>query len=138
VREHAEERRLVGLRINWIKRWNVERGLTDQELADVKTILARGWPVCGGFRWPKKASWTNGVLDMAPPEGVFDGHSVVLEGHRADPDQPGGGVFLVRNSGKGDRHSAMSFAYAQAYMNDAVYFDVRPPKGTVEKDRIAR
>jgi len=124
--KRAEERREARLRVHWIKRWNVERGLTDEELAEIKSVLARGWPVCGGFRWPKKERWTDTVLDMAPPAGVRDGHSVLLVGYRDDPRQPGGGVFRIHNSGKGLRDACMSYEYAQAYMNDAVWIDPRP------------
>lgn len=124
--ERADERRKARLRVHWIKRWNVERGLTDEELAEIRSVLARGWPVCGGFRWPKKERWTETVLEMAPPAGVRDGHSVLLVGYRDDPLRPGGGVFRIHNSGKGLRDACMSYEYAQAYMNDAVWIDPRP------------
>ena len=49
----AKERLGRGLRLHWIKEWNVQTGLTDAELLAVKRSLSEGWPVCGGFRWPK-------------------------------------------------------------------------------------
>ena len=121
--EHARQMREVGLRLHWIKPWDPNKGLTEAQLAEVKQTLRRRRPVCGGFLWPKLAIWYNGVLDMAPREGVRDGHSVLLVGFRDDPAQPGGGVFLVRNSGKGLRDGAMTYEYVRSYMNDAVWID---------------
>lgn len=129
----ADGRRKAGLRLHWIKPWDVNTGLTDAHLAEIKRVLAKGWPVCGGFRWPKKQHWTNGLLDMAPPEGVRDGHSVLLVGYRDDPAQPGGGLFLIRNSSNGPRDGAMSYEYVQAYMNDAAWIDA-DTAGTAAED----
>ena len=53
----------------------------------IKQTLATGWPVCGGFRWPKQDQWKNEVLQMSPAE-VFDGHSVLLVGYRMTPPNP--------------------------------------------------
>ncbi len=113
----------AGLRLHWIKEWNVNTGLTDKEFAEIKSVLARQWPVCGGFRWPRQERWRENVLEMAPPDKVFDGHSVLLVGYRDDASQPGGGVFLIRNSGKGAHDAAMSYEFVRAYMNDAVWVD---------------
>jgi hypothetical protein len=126
----AAGRLKAGLRLHWIKPWNVNTGLSDAQFAEIKRVLARRWPVCGGFRWPKTEHWTNGVLDWAPPEGVRDGHSVLLVGYQDDPAQPGGGVFLIRNSGKGLRDGRMSYEYARAYMNDAVWIDCQARRPT--------
>jgi hypothetical protein len=111
----------LGLRLHWIKEWDPETGLADEQLAAVRQTLARGWPVCGGFRWPKQAEWNGDVLQMAPPEEVFDGHSVLLVGYADDERQPGGGLFLIRNSGGDGRDGALPYAYVQAYMNDAAW-----------------
>jgi hypothetical protein len=129
AREHARQIRDVGLKLRWIKPWDPNKGLTEAQLGEVKRTLRSGWPVCGGFLWPKKERWTEGVLEMAPREEVRDGHSVLLVGYRDDPAQPGGGVFLVWNSGKGLRDAAMSYQYVRRYMNDAVWIDcgANPP-----------
>ncbi|MCY2951834.1 MAG: DUF2961 domain-containing protein, partial [Planctomycetota bacterium] len=121
--QHASELRNVGLQLHWIKRWDVKTGLTEAQFAQIRRTLAQQWPVCGGLRWPKQERWNGGLLEMAPPEGVFDGHSIVLVGFRDDPKQPGGGVFLIRNSGGGLHDAAMSYEYARAYMNDALWID---------------
>jgi len=120
---HARRIREVGLKLHWIKPWDPNQGLTDAQLAAVKQTLRRGRPVCGGFLWPKQERWNDGVLEMAPREGVRDGHSVLLVGFRDDPALPGGGVFLVRNSGKGLCDGAMTYEYVRSYMNDAVWID---------------
>lgn len=121
----ARKRSGLGLRINWIKEWNVNTGLTDAERIAIKRILHLGWPVCGGFRWPKKEQWTDNVLQMCSANAVRDGHSVLLVGYRDDADQPGGGVFIFRNTAQTGRDGLMPYAYAQDYMNDAVWVDYK-------------
>jgi hypothetical protein len=123
TRKDAESRRGAGLRLHWIKEWDPKRGLSDEELGRVLDTLAQGWPVCGGFLWPKKAVWAGGVLGMCPRDQVFDGHSLLLVGYRDDPKQPGGGVLLIRNSGGDDRDGFVTYEYAKAYMNDAIWID---------------
>ena len=113
----------MGLRLHWIKPWDSNRGLTDEQFVAIKETLRQRWPVCGGFLWPKEAEWVDGVLQMASRENVRDGHSVLLVGFRDDPSLPGGGVFLMQNTSKGPRHGAMSYEYVRAYMNDAVWVD---------------
>jgi len=50
ARRHARELRKVGLRLHWIKPWNPRTGLTEKQLAAIKRVLNRQWPVCGGLR----------------------------------------------------------------------------------------
>jgi hypothetical protein len=123
--ESAGKRRDPALAMHWIKRWNVRTGLTPLRLAAIKSTLRDGWPVCGGFRWPKQPVWNEGVLQMCPPAEVFDGHSVLIVGYRDDQRQPGGGAFLIRNSGAGGEggadSGALSYEYVSAYMNDAAW-----------------
>ena len=126
ARTHARELQQVGLQLHWIKPWDPHKGLTDRQLAVVKDTMRHGWPVCGGFLWPKQARWVDGVLQMAPRDRVRDGHSVLLVGFRDDPAQPGGGVFVVRDSGQGRQGHKMSYEYVKTYMNDAVWIGIRP------------
>ncbi len=128
--KQAREVLQAGLRFHWIKPWDVNTGLTDAHFAQIKETIVKGWPVCGGFRWPKVERWNDGVLEMRPPDGVVDGHSVLLVGFRDNPGQPGGGVFLIRNSGKGEHDAAMSYEYVRAYMNDAAWVE-SPTKAKV-------
>jgi hypothetical protein len=122
---HAAEVRALGLRIHWIKGWDSSRGVNDQELAEIKRTLQRRWPVCGGFLWPKDEGplWKDGVLQTCPRSDVMDGHSILLVGFRDDKNQPGGGVFLIRNSSGASRDSMLSYEYVRTYMNDAAWID---------------
>ena len=117
------------LRLHWLKPWNVATGLTEAQFLEIKRTLSFGWPVCGGFRWPKREHWRKDVLQMVPAQEVFDGHSVLLVGFKDDPAQPGGGVFLVRNSGGGAHDGALPYEYVRAYMNDAAWVEPAPGKG---------
>lgn len=117
----AGQRRETGLQLHWLKPWDPTCGLTTEQLAAVKQTLRQGWPVCGGFLWPKEPQWKDDVLQMATRDNVRDGHSVLLVGFRDDPSQPGGGVFLIQNTSKGPRDGAMSYEYVLAYMNDAAW-----------------
>lgn len=140
ARDAARSRRDAGLRWHWIKPWDVTTGLTDAEFTGIKRTLAAQWPVCGGFRWPKREQWQDGLLAMVPPEAVFDGHSVLLVGYRDDAAAPGGGVFLIRNSGGGEPDGALSYAYVRAYMNDAGWIEsgsttVQPAETATERVR---
>ncbi len=121
--EDAMRLRDLPLHMHWIKEWDPKTGLTQEQLDAIKQTLRKHWPVCGGFRWPKQAHWEQDVLQMCPPDQVFDGHSVLLIGYRNDTAQPGGGVFLIRNSG-GDGHDGyLPYAYVSAYMNDAIWIE---------------
>jgi hypothetical protein len=129
----AEGRKQAGRwRVEWIRRWNVQRPMTDKELQAIKDALAAGHPVACGLRWPKVAG--HELLDVPPPEDVYDGHSIVFTGYEDTPGQHGGGVFLFRNSWgenwgtKG--HGKISYAYATAYANDAVW--LRPGRAGSE------
>jgi hypothetical protein len=129
ARDRARLLHEAGLRLHWIKRWNPHTGLTAKQLLAIKDVLRRQWPVCGGFRWPRQVKWKDDVLEMAPPEGVYDGHSVLIVGYRDDPGQAGGGVLLFRNSSNNGRDSYMTYEYACAYMNDAVWIDYERSDG---------
>ena len=121
--EDAKGLRDLPLRMHWIKEWDPNTGLTQEQLDAIKHTLGKHWPVCGGFRWPKQAHWEQDVLHMCPPDQVFDGHSVLLIGYKDDAVQPGGGIFLIRNSG-GDGHDGyLPYAYVCAYMNDALWIE---------------
>ncbi|HVV71009.1 MAG TPA: C1 family peptidase, partial [Verrucomicrobiae bacterium] len=119
----ARKRLGLGLRPNWIKAWNVNTGLTDEEFIVVKRTLAKGWPVSGGFRWPKREQWSANVLQMCGPDAVRDGHSVLLVGYHDDASQPGGGVFIFRNTAGSGVDGLMPYEYARTYMNDAIWID---------------
>lgn len=135
VRAGAKRTLELGLKLRWIKKWNVNTGLSDEEFATIRKTLHAGWPVCGGFRWPKRDVWTNDVLQMCPPEDVFDGHSVLVVGYRDDASQPGGGVFIFRNTNRNGRDGLMPYAYARSFMNDAVWIESKPQSGGVDAEK---
>ena len=113
----------------WIKRWNPKSPLSEPQILAIKKALASGHPVACGLRWPKSQKGHQ-LLEVPPSSRVFDGHSIVFVGYEDKPKQLEGGVFLFRNSdgphwgNKG--YGTMSYAYARAYGNDALWLKLRP------------
>jgi C1A family cysteine protease len=122
---HAKAMHDLHLRLHWIKEWDSSQGASDAHLAEIKKTLERQWPVCAGFLWPKneRGLWKKRVLQVCPRSEVMDGHTILIVGFRDDKTQPGGGVFLIRNSSGRRRDSMLSYEYLRAYMNDAVWID---------------
>src|SRR5437762_9489687 len=117
---------------HWIRRWDTKRSLSDDDLVAIKEALASHHPVACGLRWPRSVSG-NEILAVPPPDQVFDGHSVALIGYQDNPRQPGGGAFLFRNS-QGPKwgtagNGTLSYAYARAYANDALWLELLPSMG---------
>src|SRR5262249_22109374 len=107
---------------------NPHFGVNDAQLAEIKKTLRSGWPVCSGNLWPKATEWDAGdVLHIAPRDGMRDGHSVLLVGYKDDPALPGGGAFIFRNTSRASHDGYMTYEYAKAYMNDAVWIDYEAP-----------
>jgi hypothetical protein len=129
---HARKIRSVRLHLHWIKRWDVTTGLSEEEFLEIKRTLARHWPVCAGLRWPKRERWEGEVLQWADADGVRDGHSVLLVGYRDDPEQPGGGVLLFRNTARDGRDGAMTYRYARTYINDAAWIGHGPREASAK------
>jgi hypothetical protein len=125
VIDRAKQQTAGLLRLHWLKPWNVKTGLTAAQLAAIRQTLANGSPVCGGLRWPKREEWRHGLLQMRPAEAVVDGHSVLLTGYHEDPAQPGGGVFTFQNSNRPGTDCRMTWEYALAYLNDAMWIEAR-------------
>ncbi len=123
----------------WIKRWDLKSPLSDTEVLAIKEALSRGYPVACGLRWPKGFRGHE-LRDVPPPDRVFDGHSIILVGYIDDLKSSGGGTFLFRNSagprwGDGG-YGAMSYAYARAYANDALWLQLGPPNSEVPVERF--
>lgn len=129
VRNRAAAARRLGLRLRWIKEWDPKKGLSDAQLEDVRRTLAAGWPVCGGFLWPKEQVWDDDVLRICPRDRVRDGHSVLLVGYRDDPDRPGGGLVIIRNTSRDGRDGYLTYEYLKAYMNDAAWIEAPASDG---------
>lgn len=121
ARLSAASIRALHLTATWIKRWDITTGLTAEHVAAIRATLASGYPVASGMRWPKQATWSDGVLAMCGPEDVFDGHSVIFVGYEDNGVQPGGGCYLVRDSHGDGQYERIPYAYAHAYTNDAVW-----------------
>lgn len=123
ARAYAEKLARGGYRMQWIKAWNVRNGMTERQFQEIKQVIRGGWPVCGGFRWPKKLQRNESIMQMIPPKGVYDGHSVLVVGYRDDLQLPGGGAFILRDSLSGRDDRMMCYEYARAYLNDALWIE---------------
>jgi hypothetical protein len=130
--ERAAATKELGLRLHWIKEWDPKKGLTDAQLEEVRRTIAAGWPVCGGFLWPKAEVWDEEVLRICSRDRVRDGHSVLLVGYRDDADRPGGGLFIVRNTSRGGRDGYLTYEYLRTYMNDAAWIEGEAPPPPTE------
>jgi len=117
--------------VHWIKRWSVDCPLSEQQLLEIKHALAGGHPVACGLRWPKKLNGSQ-LLNVPPSQQVFDGHSIMLVGYHDDPAGNEGGILQFRNSNGpawGEKgYGTMSYAYARAYANDALWLQIGPPQ----------
>jgi hypothetical protein len=126
-------------KVHWIKRWDLKQPLTDTELQAIKEALAAGHPVACGLRWPKTLRGS-ALLTVPQSTEVFDGHSIAFVGYADDPKMNGGGAFRFRNSfgpnwGQGG-YGLMSYAYARAYANDAMWLEVGRPGSEVPVARF--
>jgi hypothetical protein len=86
------------------------RGATGRAAAIVRKLI-QGQPVAvslpvfvasdqGVSNWDTDAAWDYGAVLDPPPSlaAANEGHAVALVGFRRDPQKPGGGVFILRNS----------------------------------------
>jgi Papain family cysteine protease len=125
--------------VHWLKRWSLNCPLTEQQLTDIKRALAEGHPVACGLRWPNTLKGSQ-LLDVPPANKVSDGHSIMFVGYQDDPTKKEAGVLRFRNSwgpGWGDHgYGTMSYAYARAYANDALWLQLGPPKSELPTMRF--
>ena len=112
----------VRIEINWVKRWNPNTGLTEEQFQKIKSTLRERLPVCVGMRWPHKARRSHGILLSVADEDVYDGHSVLLVGYQDDETIEGGGYFLVRNTNNPKSNDRISYEYVKRFTNDAIFF----------------
>ena len=113
----------LGLKLHFMKRWDVERGLSDREFTTLLKRIDSGYPVMCGLRWAKKAEFVDDVMIWCPAEDVFDGHSILFVGYVLDAAVEGGGYFLVSDSASGRDDFKMSFKFARDYANDACWVE---------------
>ena len=127
-------------KVQWIRRWDVLRPLSDAELLAIKAALASGHPVACGMRWPVSPRGHE-MMDVPPPNQVHDGHSIAFVGYEDDPKQNGGGAFVFRSWngpgwGKEGGYGVMSYAYVRAYANDALWLELGPPNSETPVERF--
>lgn len=99
ARANAEKIRSSEVTVHWINPLKRERGLTDSQFQQVKQTLVQGWPVAAGAA-----------------------HSRLLVGYRDDPQQPGGGVFLTKDSGKG-KFAKVSYQFVKEKVGDVFWIE---------------
>jgi hypothetical protein len=120
----ADGRTRTGVVADWVRPLDPKPGMTPAQLLRAKQALVAGHPIAAAFKWPKKLELTADHTFKVPNrDGVGGTHAIVLVGY-ADGKEPGGGVFLVRNSwgpkwGDGG-YARMPYAYAAAHGLDAV------------------
>ena len=119
-----------GIAFHWLKSTHFEPGLTREQFLNVKRVIASGWPVLGGFCWTKKPAWKyDNMINYYPRKDMIldsGGHSMLLVGYANDNTHPGGGVFILRDSGDG-KCGYMPYAHARDYLMDHGWFDFGEP-----------
>jgi hypothetical protein len=134
----AAGKKFPRFRFKFIKEWDNQRGMSDNELGATKAALSSGRPVATGIWW--LAHFETATVDQIPllkeyprsanknsdasKNPMFDGHSIDLVGFQEGKQFPGGGYFIFRNSfgprfGH-DGYGFLSFDYMRNYSNDAI------------------
>jgi len=127
----------------FIKQWDNQKGMSEQELEATKATLKARHPVATGIWWlenfetvmvenvPLLKEYPRKDNNNSDPSKnpMFDGHSIDLVGFHEGKEFPGGGYFIFRNSfGPGfgeDGYGFISFRYIRSYANDAIYIESR-------------
>ena len=99
ARTAAREMRALDLKFHWLRPNDGTKGITDEHIAKTKEVLAGGSPVAAGSY-----------------------HSILFVGYMDDPALPGGGLFLVRDSGGGNEQTLM-YAAAKERMCDLFWVE---------------
>jgi hypothetical protein len=99
ARKTAEGIRSLGLTVHWVN--PLGKGcITREQLDEIRGVLASGYPVAAGSY-----------------------HSVLLVGYIDDPAEPGGGSFLIRDSGGPGHYFEMSYEEALRRIGDAFWVE---------------
>lgn len=86
--------------VHWIVPWELDRfGLSDPQFAEVKRVLASGYPVAAG-----------------------SAHSRLLVGYRDDETQPGGGVFYTEDSAL-NRFDEVTYEFVRTQVADVFWVE---------------
>jgi len=89
----------LGLKFHWIRPNDGKAGLTAEQISDIKTTLAQGWPVAVGSY-----------------------HSILLVGFTNSTALAGGGEFYVRDSGGGNEQT-LTYAATAKRICDAFWVE---------------
>lgn len=99
ARKTAEGIRSLGLTVHWVN--PLGKGcITREQLDEIRGVLASGYPVAAGSY-----------------------HSVLLVGYIDDPAEPGGGSFLIRDSGGPGHYFEMSYEEALGRVGDVFWVE---------------
>jgi hypothetical protein len=89
---------------HWIVPWTPNHfGVDDQQFAQIKSVLARGYPVTAG-----------------------SGHSRLLVGYHDDPAKPGGGIFLTEDSALA-RFDEVTYDFVRTQVADVFWVEAIEP-----------
>lgn len=112
-------------------------GLTDAHIDSMMKSLDAGIPISGGFKVTSDSNLETkkfGNITMwysLKNKEDFGGHSMPIVGYRSSPLIPGGGYFVVRNSGGsgwGDNgYGYISFEYARNFIADVIIANTKSP-----------
>lgn len=104
--EEADQIGATPFTIHWINPWKKQQGLSETQLNEIKIVLASGWPVAAG-----------------------SSHSRLLVGYTDDANQPGGGSFITKDSGKG-KYSTVTYEFAKSKIGDVFWIEapLKPAK----------
>jgi hypothetical protein len=106
----AKKIREYPFEVHWIKPIGGTPGVTPEQLVEVKQVLAKGWPVAAGAS-----------------------HSRLLVGYLDDEKEPGGGVFMTKDSGSGS-YSRVTYEFAKTQVNDVFWVDLPELDATKKAD----
>jgi len=97
----------MGLSVHWINPLRRRPGLTDDLLHEIQAVLARGYPVAAG-----------------------SSHSRLIVGYVVDAGQPGGGYFLIKDSGAA-AYNTITFKFAADHVGDVFWVEAPArPRGS--------
>ncbi|MCC7475717.1 MAG: hypothetical protein IT425_09995 [Pirellulales bacterium] len=102
ARATAKDIQDMGFLVHWIRPIQAKHGLSNNELLKTKRVLASGYPVAAGAS-----------------------HSRLFVGYQEDANQPGGGIFLTKDSAGGE-YRTVTYEFVKTEVNDV--FWVEEPK----------
>lgn len=101
--QSATKLKREGLTLHWLRKLDAPRGLQDADIAAMKAVLARGWPLAVGSY-----------------------HSIMLTGYQDDASLPGGGKFYVRDSEGNEKE--ITYQAAKERLHDMLWAEAPLPE----------